>query len=82
MRKRLLKSIALKESKKMSEKNYLINALKQKRTEITNKEFEINKALEEFEFKLDLDNKEFIKFIEEVKDKQKKDEELDRKSVV
>ena len=75
MRKRLLKSIALKESKRMSHKNYLIDALKQKRTEIANKEYEINKALEEFEIKLDSDNKKFMGFIEEISEKQRKDED-------
>ena len=75
MRKRLLKSIALKESKRMSHKNYLIDALKQKRTEIANKEYEINKALEEFEIKLDSDNKKFMGFIEEIREKQRKDED-------
>ena len=74
MRKHKLKSIALKVSKRVCRKNYLINSLKQRRTEVINKEFIIQKALKEFEFKLETDKKKFINFIEEVKEKQKKDE--------
>ena len=74
MRKHKLKSKALKESKSICRKNYLINSLKQRRTEVINKEFIIQKALKEFEVRLEMDKKKFINFIEEVKEKQKKDE--------
>jgi len=74
MRKHKLKSKALKVSKSICRKNYLINSLKQRRTEVINKEFVIQKALKEFEVRLEMDKKKFINFIEEVKEKQKKDE--------
>ena len=74
MRKHKLKSKALKVSKSICRKNYLINSLKQRRTEVINKEFIIQKALKEFEVRLEMDKKKFINFIEEVKEKQKKDE--------
>ena len=74
MRKKKLKSIALKISKRISKKNYLINSLKQRRTEINDKEFIIDKSLKEFASKLDFDKRRFIHFIEDVKEKQKKEE--------
>ena len=74
MRKKKLKSIALKISKRIGQKNYLINSLKQRRTEINDKEIIIKRALKNFEMKLELDNRKFIKFIEEVKEKQKKED--------
>ena len=74
MRKKKLKSIALKVSERMCRKNYLINSLKQRRTEVINKEFIIRRALKEFELRLESDKKRFINFIDEIKEKQKKDE--------
>ena len=83
IRKKKLKSIALNLNKKISQKNYLINSLKQRRTEITNKEFIIHKSLKEFESKLELDKRRFVHFIEDVKEKQKKEENrlLDLKNI-
>ena len=83
IRKKKLKSIALNLNKKISQKNYLINSLKQRRTEITDKEFIIHKSLKEFESKLELDKRRFVHFIEDVKEKQKKEENklLDLKNI-
>ena len=74
MRRHKLKTNALRVSRRICRKNYLINSLKQRRTEIINKEFFIQKALREFELKLEIDRKRFINFMEDVKVKQKKDE--------
>ena len=74
MRRHKLRNAAIKVSKRICRKNYLINSLKQRRTEIISKEFIIQKALKEFESKLEIDRKRFIRFMEEVKIKQKKDE--------
>ena len=83
LRKKKLKSIALNINKKISQNNYLINSLKQRRTEITDKEFIIHKTLKEFESKLECDKRRFVHFIEDVKEKQKKEENklLDLKNV-
>ena len=71
----LLKSIALKESKEVSKKNYTINLLKEERTQINEKERIINKALKEFESQYESDHKKFMYFVEEEKRKQKLEEE-------
>ena len=74
MGKKRLKSIALKMSKRICRKNYMINSLKQRRTEINDKEDFIEKSLKKFEWKLEHDKKRFISFIDEIKDKQEKEE--------
>ena len=81
--KKKIKSIALNLNKKISQKNYLINSLKQRRTEINDKEFIIHKSLKEFESKLEFDKRRFVHFIEDVKEKQKKEENrlLDLKNI-
>ena len=71
----LLKSIALKISKEVSQKNYTINLLKEKRTQINEKERIINQALKEFSEQYESDHKKFIDFVEEEKRKQKLEEE-------
>ena len=71
----LLKSLALKISKEVSQKNYTINLLKEKRTQINEKERIINQALKEFSEQYESDHKKFIDFVEEEKRKQKLEEE-------
>ena len=65
------KSIVLMDSKEICLKNYLIGLLKEKRTDINEKERNIEKALKESENQLDRDCKEFIDFVEETKKKLK-----------
>ena len=72
LRKKKLKSIALNINKKISQKNYLINSLKQKRTEITDKEFIIHKSLKEFESKLECDKRRFVHKMSKKNKKKKK----------
>jgi hypothetical protein len=55
------------DSKEISLKNYLIGLLKDKRTDINEKERNIEKALKESENQLDRDCKEFIDFVEDTK---------------
>ena len=83
IRKNKLKSIALNLNKKISQKNYLINSLKQRRTELSDKEYIIHKSLKEFESKLECDKRRFVHFIEDLKEKQKKEEAklLDLKNI-
>ena len=71
----LLKSIALRISKEVSQRNYTINLLKEKRTQINEKERIINQALKEFSEQYESDHKQFIDFVEEEKRKQKLEEE-------
>ena len=71
----LLKSIALRNSKDVSKKNYAINLLKQKRTQISEKERVINQAIKEFSEQFENDHRKFIYFVETEKRKQKEEEE-------
>jgi len=70
-----LKSVVLNDTKEICLKNYLISLLKDKRTDINEKERNITKALRDSENQLDSDYKNFIDFVEETKRKQKKEEE-------
>ena len=70
-----LKSVVLNDTKEICLKNYLIDLLKEKRTDINEKERNITKALRESEDRLDADYKDFIDFVEDTKRKQKKEEE-------
>jgi hypothetical protein len=65
------KSVVLMDSKEICLKNYLIGLLKDKRTDINEKERNIEKALKESENQLDKDCKEFIDFVESTKMKLK-----------
>ena len=73
--KNLLRSVALKVSKEICYKNYSISLLKEKRTQINEKEFLISKALKEYDDQYEFDHRKFNDFIEEVKQKQKKEED-------
>ena len=61
------KNEVLMDNKEISLKNYLIGLLKEKRTDINEKERNIEKALKQSENQLDRDTKEFIDFVEETK---------------
>ena len=61
------KSEILMDNKEISLKNYLIGLLKEKRTDINEKERNIEKALKQSENQLDRDTKEFIDFVEATK---------------
>jgi len=65
------KNEVLMDNKEISLKNYLIGLLKEKRTDINEKERNIEKALKQSENQLDRDTKEFIDFVEETKKKLK-----------
>ena len=70
-----LKSVVMNDTKEICLKNYLIGLLKEKRTDINEKERNITKALRDSENKLDSDYKNFLDFVEGTKKKQKKEEE-------
>lgn len=74
--KKYEKNVAIKLSKDISLKNYVINLLKIKRTEINNKERIMNNALLEFTNQFNFDYKTFTEYIEDVKRKQKLEEDL------
>ena len=61
------KNEVLMDNKEISLKNYLIGLLKEKRTDINEKERNIEKALKQSENQLDRDTKEFIDFVEATK---------------
>ena len=66
----------LKNCRDISLKNYLIGLLKLTRTNITNKEQMISRALKDTEYRLDIDSKNFIDFMDRQKEKQKKEEKM------
>jgi myosin heavy subunit len=61
------KSEVLMDNKEISLKNYLIGLLKEKRTDLNEKERKIEKALKQSEIQLDRDTKDFIDFVEATK---------------
>ena len=69
------KNVVMNDTREICLKNYLIGLLKEKRTDINEKERNITKALRDSENKLDLDYKNFLNFVEGTKRKQKKEEE-------
>jgi hypothetical protein len=56
-------------------KNYLIDLLKDKRTEINDRELAITKALKESENKLERDYKDFLSYVEKEKNRAKEQEQ-------
>lgn len=70
-----LKSVILNDTKEISLKNYLIDLLKTKRTDINEKERNITKALKESERTLDTDTTKFASYVEGQKKLQKQREE-------
>ena len=70
------KNKILEKSKELCLNNYMITQLKEKRTEINKKEFFIDMALKNSEKQYEIDYRSFIDFVEEIKKKEKKEEEL------
>ena len=70
------KNKVLEQSKELCLNNYMITQLKEKRNEINKKEYYIDKALKNSEKKYENDYKSFIDFTEEIKKKEKKEEEI------
>jgi len=70
------KSKILDKSKELCLNNYMITQLKEKRTEINKKEFYIDMALKNSEKQYEIDYRSFIDFVEEIKKKEKKEEEI------
>lgn len=69
--KKYLRHPAIKLKKDISLKNYIINLLKKKRTEINDKERMMNNALIEFTNQFNNDYKTFMEYADDVKKKQK-----------
>ena len=69
--KKYEKNVAIKLSKDISLKNYVINLLKIKRTQINDKERMMNNALIEFTEQFNIDYKAFLEYVEDVRKKQK-----------
>ena len=69
------KSSILEKSKEICLNNFLITQLKEKRTEINNKQMEIISNLKGGERKFDLDYKNFIDFVENINKKEKQEED-------
>ena len=70
------RSKVLEKSKELCLNNYMITQLKDKRTEINKKEFYIDMALKNSEKQYEIDYRAFIDFVEEIKKKEKKEEEI------
>ena len=70
------KNKVLEKSKELCLSNYMITQLKEKRNEINKKEYYIDRALKNSEKKYEIDYRAFIDFIEEIKKKDKKEEEI------
>ena len=66
----------LEKSKELCLNNYMITQLKEKRTEINKKEHYIDMALKNSEKQYEIDYRAFIDFVEEIKKKEKKEEEV------
>ena len=69
------KNAILERSKEICLNNFLITQLKDKRTEISNKQMEIISNLKNGERKFDLDYKNFIDFVENINKKEKQEED-------
>ena len=70
------KSKILENSKEICRNNFMITQLRDKRTEINNKEKFIDMALKSSERQYEKDYRSFIDFVEEIKRKEKKEEEV------
>lgn len=73
--KKLAKNIALKQSKDISLKNYIIGLLQQKRIQINENDRVMNQALKEFSKQYENDYRAFIDYVEDVKKKAKEEED-------
>ena len=66
----------LEKSREICLDNYMITQLRQKRTEISKKEFFVEKALKLSEKQYEKDYRAFIDFVGDIKKKEKKEEEI------
>ena len=66
----------LQKSREICLDNYMITQLRQKRTEISKKEFFVEKALKQSEKQYEKDYRAFIDFVGDIKRKEKKEEEI------
>ena len=71
-----MKKVYLNLSKDISHKNFSINLLKENITKINEIECVFNRAIKEFDEQYEQDHKNFIDFVEQTKDKQKKEEDI------
>lgn len=71
----LVASVILKDSKQIGLHNYMIEKLRNKRTDVNQKVQTISKALRDSGAQLDCDFKEFVEFVEQTKREQKRREE-------
>ena len=69
-------SQVLEKSKEICLDNYMITQLREKRTEISKKEFFVEKALKRSEKQYEKDYRAFIDFVGDIKKKEKKEEEI------
>ena len=69
-------SQVLQKSREICLDNYMITQLRQKRTEISKKEFFVEKALKRSEKQYEKDYRAFIDFVGDIKKKEKKEEEI------
>ena len=70
------KDKVIEKSKELCLNNYMITQLKEKRNEINKKEYYIDMTLKNSEKKYEIDYRSFIEFVEEIKRKEKKEEEI------
>ena len=70
------KAKVLAKSREICLDNYMINQLRQKRTEISKKEFFVEAALKKSEKQYEKDYRAFIDFVGDIKRKEKKEEEI------
>ena len=70
------KAKVLEKSREICLDNYMITQLRQKRTEISKKEFFVDAALKRSEKQYEKDYRAFIDFVGDIKKKEKKEEEI------
>ena len=66
----------LKKSREICLNNFMITEIRKKRTEINEREFFVDKALKNNEKQYENDYRAFIDFVEDIKRKEKKEEEI------
>ena len=71
-----IKSKVLQKSREICLDNYMITQLREKRTEISKKEYFVEKALKRSEKQYEKDYRTFIDFVGDIKKKEKKEEEI------
>ena len=74
--KKFGKKVAIKEKKDISLKNYIINLLKKKRTEINENQRIMSDALKDFSNQFNVDYKKFNEYVEELIKKQRQMDDI------